>query len=84
MAEHRLANYLVGRMATPLRSLRDKLIQNILKGTRDATQEAGLATSDGATPVGTIDPSPKRKQREDELEEELDELARPGAQVEQP
>lgn len=82
-AERRLVNYLVERMATPLRSLRDQLIQNILKGTRDATQEAAIAPSDGAVSVGNIDPSPKRKQREEELEEELDELARPGAQVEQ-
>ena len=77
-----LKNYLAEKMSTRLKQLRDKLIQNILKGARDSARESAATASDGSPSTGVSPISPLRKAQEDELEEELDELSRPGTQVE--
>jgi len=70
-------------MATALRSLRDQLIQNILKGSRNATKESAAVSSEGAPSVGTAPVSPQRELEQEEIDELLDEESRPGTQVEQ-
>lgn len=70
-------------MATALKSLRDQLIQNILKGSRNATMESATVSSEGAPSVGTAPVSSQREMEQEEIDELLDEAARPGTQVEQ-
>jgi len=67
---------------TPLASLRDQLIQKILKGTREANQKATEPVAEGAAPITVGGPTPGEEEEEATIEDELDEKARPGSQVE--